>query len=199
MLAPLRRLLAPRDTRRTVAEWDDAFAGGRWDYLTGLPEMARTAVIAGYIQAAATREPRVLDIGCGEGVLLEAIRDRPYRSYVGLDLSAVAIARAKERANARDRFLVADARGHVPDEAPDVIVFNEVLYYFDDIAAVVGRYLATLAPGGVAIASVYKKAKTERVWRALARVADIRDRVTIRHDNGTAWRVALISPRRRAS
>ena len=188
--------LRSRDLRRTAAYWDRGFADGRWDYLAGLDECARTAMIDGYARTAGAPNPAILDIGCGEGLLLDAVRHRPYRSYVGVDLSAVAIARASVRAGPCDRFVAADARVFTPDIPPDIVVFNEVLYYFTDVAGVVARYLALLAPGGIAIASVYRKPRTRHVWRALDQVATRTDRVTIRHDSGTAWRVALLSPRR---
>jgi trans-aconitate methyltransferase len=187
--------LRTRDTRRTAAHWDRAFADGRWDHLGGLDEGARTAVIDGYCRMAGAAEPAILDIGCGEGVLLDAVRHRPYRSYHGIDLSAVAVERAGRRAGPRDRFVAVDARDYLPRAAPDIVVFNEVLYYFADVAGLVARYLDLLAPGGIAIASVYRRPRTRHVWRAIDSVARVRDRVTIRHATGTGWCVALLDPR----
>jgi SAM-dependent methyltransferase len=189
----LNRLLN-REHQPDAEDWDREYANGRWRYLADLPEMARMAVIAGYAAAAGPPDPVILDIGCGEGELLKAFRHWPYRAYQGIDLSQVAIQHARRRAGPRDQFDAADATLFTPDRAPDIIVFNEVLYYLPDVEELVSRYLSMLGPEGIAIVSVHVRRRHKRVWRSLGRVSRIIDRLVIRNDNGTAWQLALIKP-----
>jgi len=41
--------------------------------------------------------PDVLDLGCGSGILAHALIDREGRSYLGIDISGVAVAAARRR------------------------------------------------------------------------------------------------------
>jgi SAM-dependent methyltransferase len=186
--------LLRREYQPSAGDWDREYANGHWRYLADLPEMARMAVIAGYAAAAGSPNPVILDVGCGEGTLLKAFRDFPYQSYRGIDLSPVAIEHARGHAGPRDSFEVVGADVFTPDETPDIIVFNEVLYYLSDVEQLVSRYLSMLGPEGIAIVSIHVRRRHNRVWRALGRVSRIVDQVTVRHSSGTAWQIALIKP-----
>src|SRR5262245_51695956 len=50
--------------------WDEEYASGRWDVMRRSDELARYSVLAGYLRRLHPRG-RVLDVGCGEGILLE--------------------------------------------------------------------------------------------------------------------------------
>jgi SAM-dependent methyltransferase len=69
----------------------------------------------------------VLELGCGEGHLTEELFDGA-SSVVGVDLSIVAIDRAKERRLKDARFIVDDLLS-VPFHGYDVITAIECLYY----------------------------------------------------------------------
>ncbi|WP_380784343.1 class I SAM-dependent methyltransferase [Sphingomonas sp. R86520] len=189
----LNRLLH-REYQPSAGDWDREYASGHWRYLAGLPEMARMAVIVGYAAAAGSPNPVILDVGCGEGTLLKALRDLPYRTYRGIDLSPVAIERARASAGPRDSFEAVGADVLTPDEAPDIIIFNEVLYYLKDVEQLVSRYLSMLGPEGIAIVSVHVRRRHNHIWRSLGRVGRIVDQVMVRHSIGTAWQIALIKP-----
>ena len=147
MIASLARLWRDvRLPRPTAADWDRAYAGGRWDFLWNQAESPRVAMVAHYVRLALPPDAVVLDLGCGEGPLLDAVAPLPFRAYLGVDLSPVAIERAQARATNRSRFAIGDAATFVPDEAPHVIVLNEILYYLPDPEACVRRLLACLRP-----------------------------------------------------
>jgi predicted TPR repeat methyltransferase len=186
--------LLHREPQPSAGDWDREYANGHWHYLADLPEMARMAAIVGYAAAAGLPNPVILDVGCGEGTLLKAFRDLPYRSYRGIDLSQVAIERARARAGPRDSFEAVGANLFTPDEAPDIIVFNEVLYYLSDVEQLISRYLSMLGPDGIVIVSVHVRRRHNRIWRSLGRVGRIVDQIMVRHSNGTAWQIALVKP-----
>lgn len=190
----LNRLLH-RENAYRVEDWDREYADGRWRYLADLSEMSRMAVIAGYAAVAGPPDPLILDVGCGEGTLLKAFRDLPYRAYRGVDLSHVAIECARGRAGPRDSFDVVDANTFTSAERPDIIVFNEILYYLNNVEELFSRYLSMLGPNGIVIVSIHVRGRHNRVWRSLERAGRIVDRLIVRHCNGNAWQLALIKPR----
>ncbi|HLK39604.1 MAG TPA: MupA/Atu3671 family FMN-dependent luciferase-like monooxygenase [Polyangiaceae bacterium] len=115
---------------------------------------------AARVLAAARRtspRPRVLEIGCGTGMVL--LRVAPECSeYVGVDFSAAALAsigaevEARGLRNVKLERLQADAIGRLAaDGSFDLVVLNSVIQYFPDaayLAGVIEAAFARLAPGG---------------------------------------------------
>ena len=75
----------------TPEDWSRQYQDGAWAYLADLSERARYSVIAGYM--AEIEPDRILDVGCGEGLLARGIQHLSFRSYVGIDFSPAAVAR----------------------------------------------------------------------------------------------------------
>lgn len=79
---------------------------------------------------------RIVDIGCGDGILLEEIRDIGERgnlplSLIGLDISLARLKRARKRSNAQ--VVIADA-SHLPfaDSAYDLVFCSQVLEHLPE-------------------------------------------------------------------
>jgi len=139
-----------------TAGWNSSFTG------LPLPESEIRAwadAAAGRILAAAcaTRSrPRILDVGCGTGMLLFRLAPQ-CEQYVGVDFSAAALAYVQsqlgvQHANVSLERLAADGLDHLAASGFfDAIVLNSVVQYFPD-AAYLSRVLkaayARLAPGG---------------------------------------------------
>ncbi len=146
--------------------WDREFAGGTWDYLDSSPiERARHAVIGMYCQ---THKPAgaILDIGCGEGTLFDFLNNVQKSTYLGIDISSEAIAKAQKKRSGS--FVIGDALEFRAKKKYDVIVFNEVLYYLDEMA-VFEKYRHFLKRGGIVIVSLYRTKHHQydaRVWRS---------------------------------
>ncbi len=97
--------------------------------------------------------PRVLDLGVGPGTsAIEMARAGPARWYVGLDVSAQMLRRARERAGAAGIALGlvrADAlRLPFRDRAVDGATGHSFLYLLPDPAAALAEVRRTLRPGG---------------------------------------------------
>ncbi len=99
-------------------------------------------------------EGHILDLGCGEGRHLQRMRDHG-RAVTGLDLSAALLGRARERANAGDRFPL--VRGDMRQLPFTEGSFNSVLSLFTAFGyfgplqqnrPVVAEVARVLAPGG---------------------------------------------------
>lgn len=89
-----------------------------------------------------------VDLGCGAGALLPALKNRGYR-VIGVDASPQMIQIAKEK-NPQDTFLLADACEFDLPEKADVIFSNAVFHWIprerqDALAANISRQLK---PGG---------------------------------------------------
>lgn len=152
----------------SVEEWNRQYTSSTWKYLASLEQVPRYAIIEGW-RRRLKPTGSVLDLGCGEGTLLEHLPLAESVTYTGVDLSQVAIDKAvtKIRDISYERFVCADLRTFETPagSAFDVIIFNEVLYYVADPVAVVQRYRPSLATGGLIIVSVFHE--NERFWKII--------------------------------
>ncbi|WGD54940.1 class I SAM-dependent methyltransferase [Bradyrhizobium sp. CB1650] len=176
---------------------DHEYARGRWDYLSRLEEMTRYAVIVGYCRCCGDVSS-VLDLGCGSGVLRRWLHPLPI-DYVGVDLSDLAVETARrEWADAATRFVAMDIATYVPDRKFDLIVFNEVLYYFDQPDQILERFSSFLEQDGRFVISLWESPESHRAWRRARDSVQALDEVKLQHGSGVSWRVRLCRPNRRA-
>jgi len=173
---------------QSAQTWEAQYAAGRWDFLGQLPELARFSVLAGYIGHL---QPggAVLDVGCGQGLLLRRLPNPAYSRYVGIDLSASAIAIAQRQQPERAAFFAADCETYSPADLFDVIVFNEVLCCLHDPLRTVERYMRSLTPGGLLLVSMCTAARGSAtiLWR-LKRAYTTVDEVRIVHgERKVSW------------
>ncbi|MET0389309.1 MAG: class I SAM-dependent methyltransferase [Polyangiales bacterium] len=178
-------------------QWEQEYRTGKWRYMHGLQELARYSVVIGYARFFRPGGA-VLDLGCGEGILQQRLGTNGYSRYMGVDVSEVAIARARERTDASTMFVCADVERFEPGRKFDVIVFNEVLYYFSDPLAVLRRFESLLEPDGIFIVSMFSDSETSKNWSVLERAYEFIDETTTGNaKSGFAWscRVARPGPR----
>lgn len=97
----------------------------------------------------------ILDLGCGEGKTENELDQQAYTECVGVDISDVAIARAKawsERTGrvGKNKFYRSDIVRFVPSQEFDLILFRDSLYYVPlrKIKATLDRYSDFLKEGG---------------------------------------------------
>jgi len=174
---------------------DDEYACGRWDYLKNLEEMSRYAVISGYCEYGGDVSS-VLDLGCGSGVLRHWLRRLGKIEYVGVDLSKVAIETAKQEwTDGLTDFIAMDIATYVPDRKFDIILFNEVLYYFDQPGDILGRFEGFLEQNGRFIISLWDGPESRLAWRRLRGSVSVIDEVQTRHSSGVSWQIRLCRPR----
>lgn len=175
--------------------WEAQYAAGRWDFLAQLPELARFSVLAGYIHHLKPGGA-VLDTGCGQGALLGRLPSASYSRYVGIDISASAIAVAQKQQSERGSFLVADCEEYSPVGHFDVIVFNEVLCCLRDPLRTVERYAGCLNPDGVLLVSLCTAARgSAAILRRLKRAYETLDEVDVVHNGRKiTWACAALRP-----
>jgi SAM-dependent methyltransferase len=190
-------LLAGHGVEFTRGTWDEEYRTKQWDYLHGLDQRPRYHVIAGYIDHM-KHGASVLDVGCGEGILLRALGPNSYSRYVGIDLSEVAIASARAIGGERSAFYCADAADWPPADRFDVVVFNEAVYYFYEPLDILTKYERVLQSGGLFIVSMYSRGgNTRRIWQKLSRAYPFLHSTRLTCGSGTAshsWVIRVLSP-----
>ena len=137
----------------TASEWDEEFRAGRWAFLKGIEEAGRTGIIAAWLRHTGN-STSVLDVGCGEAVLFHQLERSKLHTYVGVDLSPVALSAAKVDSGI-SRLVDLQSFEPAENERFAGVVFNEVLHFAEDPGAQLRRYADYLAPGGVMAVSMY--------------------------------------------
>jgi 2-polyprenyl-3-methyl-5-hydroxy-6-metoxy-1,4-benzoquinol methylase len=181
---------------QSAQTWEAQYAAGRWDFLAQLSELSRFSVLAGYIHQLKLGGA-VLDVGCGQGVLLRRLPSSSYSRYLGIDMSESAIAVGRRQQNERSTFLAVDCEDYSPAEQFDVIVFNEVLCCLRDPLRTVERYERSLSSGGLLLVSMCTAARGSatilwRLKRAYATVDEVR---VVHSGRKVSWVCTALCPR----
>jgi 2-polyprenyl-3-methyl-5-hydroxy-6-metoxy-1,4-benzoquinol methylase len=148
--------------------WDSEYASG-FGELWKLPEAVEHNWTLVDFMTSAKKNTTILDVCCGEGILLDSLERTGYERYAGFDFSDVALRNASKRANPRTSFTRGVAETFVPEGCFDSIVFNECLYCLAEPLEVIRRYEQYLAADGVMLVSLFTK--TERVKRLAAEIS----------------------------
>lgn len=186
------------------SNWEGMYESGLWSCLDSDNEKRRHFVIADVIRKAFPRGARVLDVGCGLGTLYGILREHGPFEYVGLDLSESAVQQgaAKFAGDARCSFLQADFEAYEPKRTFDVVVFNEVLYYFpvSHFEGVVRKGYSLLADEkSRLIVSMTGNPKARWLWRKMGRLArPLEEHRVTAPGTVTVWTVRSYPPLARA-
>jgi trans-aconitate methyltransferase len=172
--------------------WDHAYQEGY--ILDSDDQDARYGCLLALMQRY-DRGGLVLDVGCGEGLLLQKFRPLSSSRLIGVDYSARAIELASSKTIPGCHFTRSDYREFMPESPCAVVVFNESLYYTEDFEAVLRRYSGTLTAQGVLIVSMFERMVTNRMWREiLPRYRTLR---SVRIEDETfrrSWRIRVMQP-----
>jgi SAM-dependent methyltransferase len=167
--------------------WEEQYRGGRWAFMRSLDELARYSVIAGYVHQLHPGGS-VLDVGSGEGILLDHLTQ--VSRYLGIDLSEEAVKQGAHRSSETSSLLAADAEAYRPEGCWNAIVFNECVYYFEDPVGTVLRYRGALAEGGTLIVSTFRSRRADVIAKRLIERLPLVEEVAVTNRKGT-WVVRL--------
>jgi 2-polyprenyl-3-methyl-5-hydroxy-6-metoxy-1,4-benzoquinol methylase len=173
---------------------DAQYARAEWDYLRSIGELPRFGVVSAYCRLLATKGS-LLEIGCGEGILVEQLDRGRFAHVTGVDISSVAVERARVLEDDRTDFVCADAESFTTDRTFDLIVFNEVLEYFDDPLSVVQRYEQFMQQDGHFVVSMFSApytARTRHIWRQLESRYDVVAHTKVSTHRDYLWNVKVL-------
>jgi SAM-dependent methyltransferase len=191
----------PKAIKRRL--WDREFASGKWSFIDHTvgdcvyPTLEKFA-----------RKGRILDLGCGPGNTATELTCDSYNSYLGVDISEEALAKAAKRTESsgrahKNRFAQADILSFTPEEQFDVILFRESMYHIPigSILSVLDKYSQYLADRGVFIVRMYTMANGNPKHRPMKMIELIASSFDVMEeyqysDSGAA--VIVFRPRRAA-
>lgn len=183
------------------AQWDELYEAGTYETLLDSDKRHHHRLLASLI-GERTPQARVLEIGCGQGAFYQSLRAVKPRRYLGTDISERAIAQARSRF-ARDlatggaEFRAVDGAGFATEERFDAIIFADCIEYLGPVEAVVERYGAMLAPGGVFGLTQWLALHPLSIWRRMGAVTEVLDEAVVSTPSGRAWQVWTCRPKGR--
>ena len=151
-----------------VADRYDAWAQGYDDDLASWAYRA-PAVVADTVVSRHPEAGSVLDVGCGTGLVGQALRARGFAGRIrGLDISTASLVVA-ERSGAYDAVAQADLQQRLPfeDDSADAVVCVGVMTYLPDVEAVWREFARVTSPGGLVVATQREDLWHDRACRAV--------------------------------
>ena len=137
--------------------WDRDFASDKWNFIDNTlgdcvyPHLEKYA-----------KNGSILDLGCGPGNTANELATEAYQTYIGVDISEVALAKAVKRTQENGRadknsFVRSDFLGYAPTQEFDVILFRESLYHvpYGQVLPILKKYSKHLKKNGVFMVRLY--------------------------------------------
>ncbi len=180
-----------------VNQWDAQYAGADYtERLDSVRQVAHHMIILGYLTYG-TKQPTVLDIGCGHGRFLQLLAGVDFAEYTGVDWSDHAVELARARSIPRTRFEVGDMDYWDTTERFNVVVLDECLYYSADPFEMFERSLGWLAEDGVVIVSMFRSLGARYIWSRIqsAPVEPLAASAVKDAMEGGVWDVKALRPR----
>ncbi len=132
------------------AEYYDQRHQGGWMESWPAYKKERVAGLIGQLSARAGK--RILEYGCGPGVILEAVKSSiPGAEFHGCDISRTALGHARRRAPDATFHHVDDAELEALRGTFDVVYTHHALEHVHDVDAVLAHIGSLLRPGGMAL------------------------------------------------
>lgn len=145
----------PESMKRRV--WDAEYTKNKWHFADN------TSGDCVYVHLEKfSRGGDILDLGCGSGNTATEMANDAYKTYIGVDISEAALAKAAERSKEcgrefKNSFACSDFLGYQPSGKFDVILFRESLYHvpLGKVKVVLDKYAPYLKSDGVLIVRLF--------------------------------------------
>ena len=198
----LKQIIQPIEKARRKGDipvppevWEDAYRNGKTDHMKQLTECPRYSIVGGYISYLKP-DGDILDVGCGNGLLLDRYTPSGNSTYLGIDISQCALDSIKQRNNANIHLRMVNAETYEPKDKYDVIVFNESLYYLNDPLKVFRRYIMSAKRDGIVVVSTSSNSpRAKAILRCLKKEYDLLDEtVTTNSKAMSSWICTVFTP-----
>jgi len=178
---------------RRKQRWNKQYKSGRWKNLRSDKERERYSTIIEFIAKHGNSNPSVLDLGCGEGILCERMKNESYIEFVGMDFSSESIKQAVAKNLEKAVFKVADLHYFKPEKKYDVIVFNEAFYYVHDSekAKVLQIMMDALTENGIIINSIYREGAGSWEYFKIETLQQIDFKTVTTSEAKTYWKIGV--------
>jgi 2-polyprenyl-3-methyl-5-hydroxy-6-metoxy-1,4-benzoquinol methylase len=141
--------------------------------LLGYPEFVAPGDVVCYLSARLLKISTVLDLGCGRGSLLRALREKGWSgNYCGVDISKRSIDDARKIADQRSAWVVSDFESFHSPFYWDVIAMIESIYYVRlvELPAFLKRMIGMLHPEGTLVFRLHDREKHREHLKAVLRL-----------------------------
>ncbi len=117
----------PQSVKRKF--WEKEYRDNKWHFAENSSRDCIYPNLEKYARAGS-----ILDLGCGSGNTANELRESAYSSYLGVDISEEALAKATKRSDAngrtgKNKFVRSDFLGFETNQEFDVILFRESMYH----------------------------------------------------------------------
>jgi SAM-dependent methyltransferase len=177
--------------------WDEKFREGSWNHLFSADELGHYMVVLGYVIQFGPPSPSLLDVGCGSGRLLKLLQLAHFGSYMGVDISAIAVDQAKALAIPDTCFAVGRFEDWHSTDQFDFVIFNESIAYADKPTKVLELFERNLKENGKFIISMHHYGNHRAIWRTIRREHSVLAVDEICNRRGQKWTTATIERNRR--
>jgi len=137
--------------------WDKEFSSTKWDFIDNTVGDCVYPYLEKYAQNG-----NILDLGCGPGNTANELAGDVYQSYIGVDISEAALAKAVKRSQENGRggknsFVNSDFLGYQPTQEFDIILFRESLYHvpYGQVVPILKKFSTNLKSTGVFVVRLY--------------------------------------------
>ena len=137
--------------------WDKDFSSGKWDFIDNTSGDCVYSHLEKFAQAG-----DILDLGCGPGNTANELSADAYGSYIGVDISEAALAKAVKRTaengrSEKNSFVCSDFLGYTPTKEFDIILFRESMYHipYGQVLEILDKYSKSLKKSGVFVVRLY--------------------------------------------
>ena len=177
---------------KTKDKWNEEYAKGKWDYLLSHGIDGKNRLITDMIFAN-LENPNILDVGCGNGALIQMIFEKDFNYYLGVDKSDIAIAQFNEKLKKVNNIeLIASEIDKVNFKHKfDCVIFNEVLYYINRPIKTLRNILNYVNENSIIIVSMTVNQNNEKIWNKLSKNISEVSRFKVKTSDNSMCRISI--------
>lgn len=137
--------------------WDKEYSGTKWDFIDNTAGDCVYQFLEKYANSG-----NILDLGCGPGNTANELKEQVYQSYIGVDISDAALAKAVKRTeengrSSKNSFVNSDFLNYEPTQKFDIILFRESMYHipYGQVLPILKKFAKHLKGDGVFVVRLY--------------------------------------------